>query len=195
MLAIHFEGPENIYHIRLEGPAATVALVQQLLAQVELLNQQVAALQERLGRNSRNSNQPPSSDGFNKQPRSLRQRTGKRPGGQEGHPYLVPPPGRVDPRLSTSAAPRAPFSDPAMRPSADDERFVAHRKAAKGAKKAIEPRFNQRQLIDELEVPWFDMPEEEPFGEESVPDFGDNNDDAEPQHKHRQRGFRAPAAP
>lgn len=47
-------------------------------------------------------------------------------------------------------------------------------------KKSIEPRFNQRQLIDELEVPWFDMPEEEPFGEESVPDYGDNNDDATP---------------
>jgi hypothetical protein len=47
-------------------------------------------------------------------------------------------------------------------------------------KKSIEPRFNQRQLIDELEVPWFDVPEEEPFGEESVPDFGDNNDDATP---------------
>ena len=45
-------------------------------------------------------------------------------------------------------------------------------------KKTTEPRFNQRQLIDELEVPWFDMPEEEPFGEESVPDFGDSNDDA-----------------
>jgi hypothetical protein len=45
--------------------------------------------------------------------------------------------------------------------------------------KTAEPRFNQRQLIDELEVPWFDMPEEEPFGEESVPDF-DTNDDATP---------------
>lgn len=77
---------EEIEAIYAQGPAATVALVQQLLAQVELLNQQVAELQQRLDRSSRNSNQPPSSDGFKKPSRSLRQRSGKQPGGQAGHP-------------------------------------------------------------------------------------------------------------
>ena len=36
-------------------------------------------------------------------------------------------------------------------------------------------RIAQKDLIDDLELPWFDMPfEEEPLGEENVPDFGTN---------------------
>lgn len=77
---------EEIEAIYTSGPAPTVALVQQLLAQVLQLSQRVAELEERLSRDSHNSHQPPSSDGFNKKPRSLRQRSGKRPGGQPGHP-------------------------------------------------------------------------------------------------------------
>jgi hypothetical protein len=46
--------------------------------------------------------------------------------------------------------------------------------------KTTKPRFEQHQLVGDLEVPWFDMPEEEQFGEESVPDYSDNNDDATP---------------
>jgi hypothetical protein len=35
------------------------------------------------------------------------------------------------------------------------------------------PRFAQRQLVGDLEIPWFDMPlEDEPLGEEGVPDLG-----------------------
>jgi hypothetical protein len=45
---------------------------------------------------------------------------------------------------------------------------------------ATKPRFEQRQLIDELEVPWFDMPEDESWGDEAVPEFNDPNDDAMP---------------
>ncbi len=77
---------EEIEAVYANGPAATVALVQQLLDQVQQLSQRVAELEERLARTSHNSHQPPSSDGFNKKPRSLRQRSGKRPGGQHGHP-------------------------------------------------------------------------------------------------------------
>ncbi len=37
-------------------------------------------------------------------------------------------------------------------------------------------RFNQADLINDLELPWFDMPlEDEPLGEENVPEYGDNN--------------------
>lgn len=88
---------EEIEAICSQGLAATVACVQHLVEQLRTalqnnaeLTQRIAELEERLGRNSRNSNQPPSSDGFNRPtrpspPRSQRQPTGKKTGGQPGH--------------------------------------------------------------------------------------------------------------
>lgn len=36
-------------------------------------------------------------------------------------------------------------------------------------------RFESSELVDDLELPWFDIPfEEEPLGEEHIPEFGDN---------------------
>ena len=60
------------------------ALIALLLAQ----EARIAELERRLGRNSSNSGKPPSSDGLNKPPRvsSLRERSGKKTGGQPGHP-------------------------------------------------------------------------------------------------------------
>src|SRR2546427_12858054 len=48
--------------------------------------EQVQALHERLAKDSHNSHLPPSSDRFSRQPKSLRKQSGKKPGGQEGHP-------------------------------------------------------------------------------------------------------------
>ncbi len=56
------------------------------LLQRELSVQQVKTLQERLAKDSHNSYLPPSSDRFSRQPKSLRKKSGKKPGGQEGHP-------------------------------------------------------------------------------------------------------------
>jgi transposase len=59
-------------------------LITLLLAQ----EARIAELERRFGLNSSNSGKPPSSDGLRKPPRvsSLRERTGKRSGGQKGHP-------------------------------------------------------------------------------------------------------------
>jgi transposase len=64
-------------------------LERELSLQQEQMTQfaeQVQALQERLAKDSHNSHLPPSSDRFGRQPKSLRQKSGKKPGGQEGHP-------------------------------------------------------------------------------------------------------------
>jgi transposase len=54
---------------------------------IESLNQRVKELTEQIGMNSRNSSKPPSTDGFDKPtPKSLRAPSGKKTGGQPGHP-------------------------------------------------------------------------------------------------------------
>ncbi len=56
------------------------------VAQVEQLIARVAELEARLGMNSANSSKPPSSDGYIKpNPKSLRAKSGRKPGGQKGH--------------------------------------------------------------------------------------------------------------
>ena len=64
-----------------------IALVQAQAAQIAVLLARVAELERRLGLNSSNSGKPPSSDGLKKPPRvrSLRERFGRKPGGQKGH--------------------------------------------------------------------------------------------------------------
>jgi transposase len=89
------------------------ALVVELRALVSVQQAQIVELEARLAGNSRNSSRPPSSDGLSKPPadpkkRSLRKRSGRSQGGQEGHegarlePVAVPdeqvehPPERCD---------------------------------------------------------------------------------------------------
>jgi len=73
-------------------PPAVQAVVIALWQQVQALETQVAALQtevaqlrEQVGRNSRNSSQPPSSDAPSAPPRPKRAPSGRKPGGQPGH--------------------------------------------------------------------------------------------------------------
>ena len=56
-------------------------------AENRLLAERVAQLEARLGRNSKNSNTPPSAEGYTKAPpRSSRRSSGRKPGGQPGAP-------------------------------------------------------------------------------------------------------------
>ena len=61
-------------------------LIDKQAQQIALLQEQVASLQARLSKDSHNSHLPPSSDRFGRQPKSLRKKSGKKPGGQVGHP-------------------------------------------------------------------------------------------------------------
>ena len=71
-----------------------ISIVLTLHQQVQELQQTVAKqaaeiqeLRDQWAKNSRNSGKPPSSDGLKKpRTRNLRQKTGRRSGGQEGHP-------------------------------------------------------------------------------------------------------------
>jgi transposase len=62
--------------------------VGQLRADNEKLRAENAELRRRLGMNSRNSSMPPGSDSpfVKPAPKSLRRRSGRKPGGQPGHP-------------------------------------------------------------------------------------------------------------
>lgn len=63
-----------------------IDLLLRLEVEVHQLRRQVKELKARLALNSRNSSKPPSSDGLAKPaPKSLRTKTGRRPGGQRGH--------------------------------------------------------------------------------------------------------------
>jgi transposase len=79
--AVYAQGPEAVLAL-VEGLSLLIAQQQEQIVQ---LQDRVKTLEDRLATNSRNSSKPPSSDGFARQPRSLRQPTGNKPGGQPGH--------------------------------------------------------------------------------------------------------------
>jgi transposase len=64
-----------------------IAVIAAQAAEIAALKAHIAELERRLGLNSSNSGKPPSSDGLKKPARvqSLREHSGKKPGGQKGH--------------------------------------------------------------------------------------------------------------
>ena len=74
--------------------ADLIDLIEALFARIETLQNQMQQqstrtkhLENQLAKTSQNSSKPPSSDGNKKRrTRSLRTKTGRKPGGQKGHP-------------------------------------------------------------------------------------------------------------
>lgn len=82
----------EIMKIYSEGINSVIELVKGLNKTIGDLNEKISTLEERVQSlekqtksNSNNSSKPPSSDGLKKKTKSLRQSSGKRPGGQPGH--------------------------------------------------------------------------------------------------------------
>jgi transposase len=68
--------------------AGAVAALGQARAELAEARERIAELEARLKQNPRNSSRPPSSEGLAKpapKPRSLRKKSGRKPGGQDGH--------------------------------------------------------------------------------------------------------------
>src|SRR5438128_12690102 len=78
--------PEDVHAAYVQGEEAVLAMVGMLTALILNLQARVNALEDHVGKNSRNSRKPPSSDGLQKpHPRNLRQRSDKKSAAQPGH--------------------------------------------------------------------------------------------------------------
>jgi transposase len=75
---------EEIQHIRHENETLREGLKQALMA-IDFLQARVNELEQQKAKDSHNSSLPPSSDRFVRPPKSLRQKSDKKAGGQPGH--------------------------------------------------------------------------------------------------------------
>jgi transposase len=102
ILAVYEAGPdalvawvEQVTNAHQRQVAELVAQIEQLVdahqRELASLTARIEQLEARLNKDSHNSHKPPSSDGPAKppRPRSLRQRSGKKSGGQAGHPGVT----------------------------------------------------------------------------------------------------------
>jgi transposase len=89
-------GREQILNAYKAGPDAVISLIEylqdqhdnaidQLLELIRKLTKRIEALEQKNGKDSHNSDKPPSSDGLHRQIHKRRESSGKKPGGQEGH--------------------------------------------------------------------------------------------------------------
>lgn len=86
MKALQLPTREDMLAAFQQGPEAVIAILEAQNAVIEQLVARLQALEDQVNKNSHNSNQPPSSDGLKKpRNRSLREKSGKKSGGQPGH--------------------------------------------------------------------------------------------------------------
>jgi transposase len=94
LFALFQQQAEQLHRTTAELHAAQEMLLlltqqtQQVQQQITALKNQIRELEARLNKDSHNSSKPPSSDGLGKKPtpHSLRPKTGRKQGGQKGHP-------------------------------------------------------------------------------------------------------------
>ena len=81
---------EDILAAEAAGSEARLTLVEALVSENATLRARIKDLEDRLNRDSHNSHQPPARDGpGKKRTHSLRKRSGKKSGGQAGHPGVT----------------------------------------------------------------------------------------------------------
>ena len=68
----------------------TDRLIQVLTSQLEKAEKRIKELEEKLGKNSRNSSLPPSANPPGSKKPVVKKPTGRKPGGQPGRPYYPP---------------------------------------------------------------------------------------------------------
>ena len=82
---------ENLQHIISELPVTIQKVIEMVIAyftkEIAVKDARIKELENQLSKNSTNSSKPPSSDAPYKkpEPKSLREKTGKKAGGQKGH--------------------------------------------------------------------------------------------------------------
>lgn len=101
MNSLGFPSEDEIQIAYNQGLPAIVVLMQETFL---VLVERIEKLEDQLAKNSSNSGKPPSSDGYEKPaPKSRRKRSGKKSGGQVGHPgrtlEMVSKPDKVEPHL------------------------------------------------------------------------------------------------
>lgn len=86
MLNISRESIEKAYE---QGIEAIILLIESIVKehgnQLQEISKRLEELENHKAKNSKNSHQPPSRDGFGKQTKSLRKKSERKVGGQEGH--------------------------------------------------------------------------------------------------------------
>ena len=80
---------DEIRAIYAQGEDAVITLVESLVARINALEERLEAVESQLKKDSHNSSKPPSSDGFKKQTKSLREKSERSSGGQPGHPGQI----------------------------------------------------------------------------------------------------------
>lgn len=77
--------PQEFVQQLVDQNAKLIMQVESMQKTIDRMAETIARLEEQVNKNSSNSSKPPSSDGLKKQPKSLREKSGKKQGGQEGH--------------------------------------------------------------------------------------------------------------